>query len=101
MAIAIPVLSTYSVVQAEPTCPLSHCRWTDYAAPTSVNLDWWRHDSREPASHWEDPSRHYLFRAFRLPVADANGSHLGRGRHPVARQHFWFRSSLECRRPGR
>ena len=34
-----PVLSTYSVVQAELTCPLSHCRWTDYAEPTSVNLD--------------------------------------------------------------
>ena len=39
MAIAIPVLATYSVVQAELTYPLSHCRWTDYAAPTSVNLD--------------------------------------------------------------
>ena len=39
MAIAIPVLATYNVVQAKLTYPLSHCRWTDYAAPTSVNLD--------------------------------------------------------------
>ena len=39
MAIAIPVLATHSVVQAELSYPLSNCRWKDYAAPTSVNLD--------------------------------------------------------------